>query len=185
MSPPRGNNSPFSQLTQANIILIGMPGAGKSTVGELLASAINWAFLDSDRLIEKSEGSSLQELVDTHSYTYLRDIEQGILSTIGGQQQVIATGGSAVYSQQAIQHLHTMGPVIYLEISEATMLKRLQGQVGKNRGLAKPRDQSLHELYTERQALYRSAAHIAVCCDNKDASEVCKEIYHLLATTTY
>lgn len=183
MSPPTCSNSPLRQITQTTIILVGMPGAGKSTVGKLLAKEMNWAFLDTDRLIEKSEGSSQQELVDTHGYTYLRNIEQHILSTLGGQQQVIATGGSAVYSQRAMQHLHTMGPVIYLEISEATMLERLQGHAGQNRGLAKPLDQSLHELYTERQALYRYAAQKTVNCDNKDASQVCENIYRLLTTT--
>lgn len=183
MLPHANNNSPLSQLTQTNIILVGMPGAGKSTVGKLLAKEMNWAFLDTDRLIEKSEGSSLQKLVDAHGYTYLRNIEQHILSTLGGQQQIIATGGSAVYSQQGMQHLHTMGPVIYLEISEATMLKRLQGHAEQNRGLAKPLDQSLHELYAERQALYRYAAQKTVNCNNKDASQVCENIYHLLTTT--
>ncbi|MDB4825131.1 shikimate kinase [Pseudomonadales bacterium] len=183
MSPPANNNSPSSQLTQTNIILVGMPGAGKSTVGKLLAKEMNWAFLDTDRLIEESEKSSLQKLVDTDGYTYLRSIEEHILSTLGGQQQVIATGGSAIYSQRGMQHLHMMGPVIYLEISEGTMLKRLQGHAGQNRGLAKPLDQSLHELYTERQALYRYAAQKTVNCDNKDALQVCENIYRLLTTT--
>lgn len=105
------------------------------------------------------------------------------MSTLGGQQQVIATGGSAIYSQRGMQHLHMMGPVIYLEISEGTMLKRLQGHAGQNRGLAKPLDQSLHELYTERQALYRYAAQKTVNCDNKDALQVCENIYRLLTTT--
>ena len=75
MLPHANNNSTLSQLTQTNIILVGMPGAGKSTVGKLLAKEMNWAFLDTDRLIEKSEGSSLQKLVDAHGYTYLRNIE--------------------------------------------------------------------------------------------------------------
>lgn len=157
-----------------NLILIGMPGSGKSTVGVLLAKRTARAFVDTDLLIQTAVGRPLQEIVDSEGYAALRRIEEEVLLGIECRNHVIATGGSAVYSDKAMRYLKTGGRVVFLDVD----LVRLQERVGdfSQRGLAKRPDQTFEELFDERGALYRRYADITVQGSGLDQDEVCEEI---------
>lgn len=157
-----------------NLILIGMPGSGKSTVGVLLAKRTARDFVDTDLLIQTAVGRPLQDIVDSEGYEALRRIEEEVLLDIDCRNHVIATGGSAVYSDKAMRHLKTGGRVVFLDVD----LERLEERVGdfSQRGLAKRPDQTFEELFDERGALYRRYADITVQGAGLDQDEVCEEI---------
>lgn len=136
-----------------NVILIGMPGSGKSTVGVLLAKEMGFDFVDTDILIQQREGCLLQELVDRVGPTQLRAIESEICKQLACSQTVVATGGSAVYCAEAMRHLATLGPVVWLDAPFHVIHERIERN--PLRGLAKNPDQTLEDLYNERQPLYR------------------------------
>jgi shikimate kinase len=159
---------------KSNMILIGMPGSGKSTVGVILAKLASRGFTDTDVLIQTSEGRSLQEIVDTDGYMALRKIEQEILLRLDCRNHVIATGGSAVYSNTAMEHLKLSGLVIFLDVDIATLELRIRDF--ESRGLAKRPDQTLADLYRERHPLYRKYADITVSCTRLTHEEVCVRI---------
>ncbi|MEJ2058767.1 MAG: shikimate kinase, partial [Desulfofustis sp.] len=143
-----------------NLILIGMPGSGKSTVGVILAKALTRPYLDTDILIQLTEKRSLQEIVDSDGYMVLRDIEEQVLLGVNCENHVIATGGSAAYSHRAMEHLETNGVVIFLDASLETLKNRIHNY--ENRGLAKRADQSFSDLFRERLELYNRYADIVV-----------------------
>ena len=157
-----------------NLILIGMPGSGKSTVGVLLAKRTARAFVDTDLLIQTAVGRPLQDIVDRDGYVELRRIEEEVLLGIECRSHVVATGGSAVYSDKAMRHLKTGGRVVFLDVD----LQSLQERVGdfSQRGLAKRPDQTFAELFAERGALYRRYADITVQGGGLDQDEVCEKI---------
>ncbi len=146
-----------------NIILIGLPGVGKTSVGSLLAEKTRRAFIDTDALIEEQLGRPLQSIVDSRGYQALRQAEERCLLELETSDTVIATGGSAVYSDKAMQHLKHQGIAIFLDLSFDHLVERVQN-FGR-RGLAKPAQQSLDELFEERLPLYRYYADITVECD--------------------
>jgi shikimate kinase len=158
----------------SNLILIGMPGAGKSTVGILLAKRLSMDFVDTDILIQLRENRSLQSIVDFDGYELLRRIEEEVILSFTATNHVIATGGSAVYSAEAMEHLKTGGRVIFLNVSLVTLRARVQDY--ETRGLAKPFDQTLEELFTERLKLYRRFADISIDCDPLTHEKVCLAI---------
>ncbi|MCG6157428.1 shikimate kinase [Rubinisphaera margarita] len=145
-----------------NLVLIGMPGAGKSTIGVLLAKLTARDFVDTDVLIQLQEETTLQEIVDRRGYLELREIEAGVLGSLDLQNTVIATGGSAVYSDSAMEHLRTLGPIVYLKVE----LNELQNRVNNEaqRGLARPEGQSFAAMYRERCRLYEQYAEVTVEC---------------------
>ena len=147
----------------SNFVLIGMPGSGKSTFGRRLAQLRGLGFIDTDDLIEESENSPIQKIVSRRGVRYLRTLEADILSSIQVENHVIATGGSAVYSNRAVDHLGRIGVRIYLKISLATLVKRVTNS--ENRGLAKMPQHSLPRLYRERLALYEQAADLVFAND--------------------
>lgn len=159
---------------RSNIILIGMPGAGKSTVGVILAKLTARDFVDTDLLIQTAHGRPLQDIVDKDGYIALRRAEEEILLGLAVQNHVIATGGSAVYSDPSMQHLKENGIVVFLDVSLAV----LESRVGNysRRGLAKRPDQSFEELFEERSALYLKYADITLKCDNLTMEQVCDGI---------
>ena len=134
--------------THSNLVLIGMPGSGKSTVGVILAKKASRDFLDTDVLIQTSLGRTLQDIVDSDGYLALRKIEETVLLGLAVQNHVIATGGSAAYSDQAMIHLKSDGILIFLDVDLSTLRSRIRDF--STRGLAKRPDQSFAELFDER-----------------------------------
>ena len=158
----------------SNIVLIGMPGSGKSTVGVILAKKTWRSFVDTDVLIQTSQQRPLQRIVDTEGYCALREIEERLLLGLSLQNYVIATGGSAVYSYRAMAHLRSAGVIVFLEADLATLRARI-GDFS-TRGLARRADQSFAELFEERQALYRKHADIIIPCAGKTQEAVSDQI---------
>ncbi|THB71271.1 MAG: shikimate kinase [Desulfobulbaceae bacterium] len=153
-----------------NIILIGMPGAGKSTVGVILAKSLTRPYLDSDILIQLVEKRSLQDIIDSQGHMQLRQIEERVLLDISCDNHIIATGGSAAYSDKAMKHLQENGIIVFLDATLDTLKKRINNY--ETRGLAKRPEQSFTELFEERSALYHKYADIIVRCDQISQDEV-------------
>ena len=143
-----------------NITLIGMPGAGKSTTGIILAKNCGLGFIDTDVLIQINHQKTLQQILDESSFLELRDIEEKEILKLNIENHVIATGGSAVYSEKAMNHLLSISTVIFIKISLEQVRKRVRNFA--TRGIAKAKDQSLEELFRERQLLYKKYARITV-----------------------
>ena len=148
-----------------------MPGAGKSTVGVLLAKRLLKNFIDTDLLIQASSGRSLQSIVDTDGYMALRQLEEQALVSISEQNAVIATGGSAVYSDRAMRRLQQDGLVVWLQVSLPRLEQRISDMA--TRGLARPQNQTFAELYDERCKLYAQYADISLACDGLVPDQVC------------
>jgi shikimate kinase len=158
-----------------NLVLIGMPGSGKSTVGVILAKAMTRPYLDSDILIQLSEKRSLQDIIDSDGYMVLRRIEEQILLGIRCENHVIATGGSAAYSEKAMCHLKKNGIIIFLDASLDTLRARIHNY--ETRGLAKRPEQSFDDLFQERFNLYTKYADIVINSNNSTQDQVCDDIY--------
>ena len=159
---------------ESNIVLIGMPGSGKSTVGVILAKKMMKDFVDTDILIQKSQSRPLQDIVDTEGYLALREIEEQVLLTLAVDNHVISTGGSAVYGERAMAHLKSGGIAVFLDVTLETLEARVPDF--STRGLAKRPDQSFAELFAERNALYRKYADLTVKCDGLTPEQVCAAI---------
>jgi shikimate kinase len=151
-----------------------MPGAGKSTVGVILAKMTRRSFVDTDVLIQAEQGRTLQDIVNADGYLELRRIEEDALFRLSVENFIIATGGSAVYSERAMSHLKLNGLCIFLHVERDLLEKRI-GDFS-TRGLAKRSDQSFCELYEERYALYTKYADIRIPCDRLSHEQVCERI---------
>lgn len=162
----------------ACISLIGMPGAGKSTVGRMLARQLDWALLDTDHLIEATYGTVLQNITDAMSKDAFLDLEALIVGSLQSQQCVLATGGSVIYRDTAMQHLQSLGPLVYLKVS----FPLLQERIARNpqRGLAIAPGQSLEDIYHERQELYARYAQYTLEADALSPSQCSTAIISML-----
>lgn len=149
-----------------NITLIGMPGAGKSTIGVVLAKVLGYQFLDSDLLIQKQEKRRLSEIIEEEGYKGFKDVENRVNTSIEAENTVIATGGSVVYCEEAMEHLKSIGTVVYLKLSLNALSKRL-GNL-KGRGVLLREGQNLTDLYEERTPLYEKYADIVIDEEGKD-----------------
>jgi len=147
---------------EKNIVLIGMPGAGKSTVGVILAKHTARDFVDSDLLIEVRQGKVLQQILDESDYLNLRRIEEEVLLSLTGGNRVIATGGSAAYSRRAMQHLRRDGAVVFLDVAFDLVARRVHNF--DTRGVACPPGSGLREIYDERRPLYLEWADARIEC---------------------
>jgi shikimate kinase len=163
--------------SRSNIVLIGMPGAGKSTVGVLLAKQASLHFVDTDVLIQTGQKRTLQDIVDTDGYEILRQIEENVLLGLTVHNCVIATGGSAVYSDRAMTHLKSDGIAVFLNVDRPVLESRIHDY--STRGLAKRPDQDLGDLFQERSALYAKYADITINNVNLTQEEVCTQIIDL------
>ncbi|MBB3060369.1 shikimate kinase [Microbulbifer rhizosphaerae] len=161
-----------------SVVLIGMPGAGKSTLGVLLAKELAMDFVDTDLLIQSREGKTLQEIIDGSDYLNLRRIEGEVISSAELPSHVIATGGSVVYSAEGMVNLRRLGPVIFLHCSAEELRRRIHNY--ESRGIAKAPGQSFEELFAEREALYRKYADITVDCDGRDLQQVLGRVLEAL-----
>jgi shikimate kinase len=168
---------------RSNLVLVGMPGSGKSTIGVILAKLLSYQFIDTDILIQTSRKRSLQDIVDRDGYVALRKVEEEILLGIAIHNHVIATGGSAVYSNMAMNHLRSIGIVVFLDVDLASLEQRIDN-LG-TRGLARRPGQSLADLFAEREPLYRKFADITVDCTGLAQEAVCARIIKEIESYSY
>ncbi len=144
----------------SNIILIGMPGSGKSTVGVLLAKALGYSFEDVDLVISRRAGKPLQKILDEDGLDSFLTLEEAVGSTLAADHTVIATGGSMVLSEAAMAHLQTMGMVVYIDVPFAEIERRVTNI--RTRGIAFHKNETLADVYRERQPLYERYAAMTV-----------------------
>lgn len=162
-----------------NIILIGMPGCGKSTVGVVLAKVMGMHFCDTDIVIQQREGRKLQEIINSDGNDAFLVCEENALLSLDIDDTVVATGGSAVYSDEAMQHLKKSGKVVYLKVSEEEIERRLADFAA--RGVAIKDGMTVRDLYNERIPLYEKYADITVKGEGSDIPAVIGKIAEELA----
>lgn len=156
-------------MEKENIILIGMPSCGKTTIGTELSKKIGYGYIDSDSVIVAREGMRLPQIIEAKGREGFLDIEAKVNAELCANRCVIATGGSVIYRDYAMQKLRTLGKVVYLELTYETVESRL-GNL-KERGVAMKEGFTLRDLYEERKALYERYADISVRLDGKTISE--------------
>ena len=161
-----------------NIILIGMPGVGKSSIGVILAKELGMQFMDSDLLIQEKERRLLREILDQDGVDGFLQIEEQVNSSIGAEKAVIATRGSAVYSEKAMRHLKEIGTVIYLKLEYEPLSRRL-GNL-HNRGVVLRDGQTLRDLFEERERLYETYADIVVDETGRDIEQTLQAVIDTL-----
>ncbi|MCI5494703.1 MAG: shikimate kinase [Lachnospiraceae bacterium] len=157
-----------------NIVLIGMPGAGKSTVGVVLAKVLGYDFLDSDLVIQQKDGRLLSQIIAEEGTDGFIRIENRINAGLDVKRSVIATGGSVVYGKEAMEHLKSIGTVVYLKLTYQTIENRL-GDL-KNRGVVLREGQTLADLYRERTSLYEKYADVTIEEDGLSIPETVSKI---------
>lgn len=153
-----------------NVILIGMPGAGKSTTGVILAKRIGFEFIDTDLLIQAREGLRLQQIIDRQGLPRFREIEDQTLKQLTTDHSVIATGGSVIYCPDGLGTLAKSGIVVYLKVPLTTLAHRLS-DMGQ-RGLVMRKGQTLEHLYQQRVPVYEKYAHLTIDCTDLSAEQV-------------
>lgn len=163
-----------TRTNRGNLVLIGMPGSGKSTVGVLLAKRLGLGFIDTDLLIQEDAGRTLQIIVDHEGYEALRRIEEQVLLKLEVRHKVISTGGSAVYSDRAMEHLKINGTVVFLDIPLDLVMERIGDH--SMRGISRRPDQSLQALFEERFELYSRYADLTVKGAGLNQDQVCEAV---------
>jgi shikimate kinase len=156
----------YLRAAMKNIVLIGMPGAGKSTMGVILAKTLGRNFIDTDIVAQETTGRLLQEIIDAEGTDAFLNTEEKTILSLHCHHAVIATGGSVVFSEKAMEHLKREGVVLYLKISFEEMEHRLKNIT--TRGIVLVAGQSLHEMYTQRVPLYEKYADITIDCTDGD-----------------
>lgn len=164
-------------MDKSNVILIGMPGCGKSTCGVLAAKALLKNFFDTDLLLQGLEQERLQNIIDNRGIDYFLEAEEKAILSLDINATVIATGGSVVYSEKAMEHLRSMGKVIYLHLEYETMVKRIKNIT--TRGVVLKQGTSLKDMYDERLPLYEKYADEVIYCDNNSVEQTVEEIVGL------
>ncbi|MGM9522033.1 MAG: shikimate kinase [Oscillospiraceae bacterium] len=162
-----------------NIILIGMSGAGKSTIGVLLAKALGMTFVDTDLIIQYREGQLLQQILDGRGVDEFLRIEESVLSELEATNTVVATGGSAVYSERAMRHLKSIGDIVYLSVDFSEICRRIKNIT--TRGIVLINGNSLEDAYNERLPLYKKYADITVECGGGNIEDSVTEIIQLIS----
>ncbi|WP_010275691.1 shikimate kinase [Paenibacillus senegalensis] len=149
-----------------NIVLIGMSGAGKSTLGVLLAKALGMDFIDTDIVIQRLEGRQLQDIIDHEGIEAFLEIEERAVSELHLENTIVATGGSVIYSEKAMNALKRNGQIIYLHVPFDEIQRRLKNIT--NRGIVIKKGCSLKDVYEERTPLYEKYSDVTLDCSNKD-----------------
>ena len=152
-----------------NVTLIGMPGSGKSTVGVLLAKALGSGFLDVDLVIQHREGALLQDIIDEQGVEYFLEREEEAVCSVECDRYVIAPGGSAVLREKGAEHLRSLGPVVYLNVSVEELQRRIRNM--GSRGIAMKPGQTLADVLAYRAPFYEKCADIVVNCSNDQLLE--------------
>lgn len=167
---------------KSNVILIGMPGCGKSTCGVIVAKMLLKNFFDTDLLIQNLEGISLQDIIDTKGIDYFEQAEENAILGLDIQGTVIATGGSVVYSDKSMEHLKKLGTVIFLNLDYDSMCKRIKNF--QTRGVVMKKGNTLEDMYNERLPLYEKWADVTINCNNTTAEETAQAIYDAVKNNT-
>jgi len=157
-----------------NIVLIGMPGVGKSTIGVLLAKALGCHFLDTDVFMQAMQGRSLQEMIDRDGLDAFCQAEEDYVLYLDVKNTVIATGGSVVYSEHAMRHLAEHSVIVHLDLPVERIEERLRNL--QTRGVVMARGQTIRSLYAERERLYHQYAQITIDCTGKNHDQIVTEI---------
>ena len=171
------------KAVKTSVVLIGMPGAGKSTVGKLLVDPLGLPLVDTDELIESMHNKSLQSILDEDGYMALRECEEGVLLSRQFNHCIVSTGGSAVYSALAMEALKQDGVIVYLEVPVNTLLERI-ANFG-DRGIARHPDQSFEHLFEERDRLYRQYADVTVNAAAGSANDVAVSLLEAIRPYLY
>ncbi len=169
----RENQTPM----KSNLTLIGMPGAGKSTVGIILAKNLTFGFIDTDVLIQINHQKSLQQIINESDHLNLRNIEEKEILKLNIDKHIIATGGSVPYSKKSMEHIKSISEIVFLNVSYEELERRIKNFA--TRGISKSPDQTFRDLYEERQILYNKYADIIVDCNSIDQDEVAVEITNI------
>ncbi len=165
-------------MRKDNVVIIGMPASGKTTVGNALAKRLNCAFIDTDAVIKEKTASTLQKLIADNGIDGFLDIESGIISAIEpARRTVISTGGSAIYREPAIEHLRSIGRIVYLRAGEEELYERLHHP--EERGVVIGENMSFHDLYIERAPLYERYADVIIDEDGKHYGQIVDELVRL------
>jgi shikimate kinase len=167
-------------MSKSNIVLIGMPGAGKSTIGVILAKVLGYQFVDSDLVIQKQENRLLHEIIAADGLEKFIEIENQVNSELDAENSVIATGGSVIYGKEAMEHLRSIGKIVYIKLSYKAISKRL-GNI-KQRGVVLKKGQNLQGLYEERCPLYEKYADLIIDAEGLDVEVLMETIKNLLFT---
>ena len=162
----------------SNIVLIGMPGSGKSTLGLALAQLLDLAFFDCDEYIERREGQTLQQIIDSRGVDEFKKIEEARILEINLQRHVIATGGSIVYYPKVMNHLRTSSVFVFLNTPFDEIHARLDD--ASQRGIVGLKTNTLRVLFHERQPLYFKYANLVIDCRGKSKDQILKELYYCL-----
>lgn len=157
-----------------NIILIGMPGCGKTTIGNELTNAMHFKFIDTDQLIKDKYQNTLPNLIKEYGIEKFKEMENEIYMNLDVENSIISTGGSAIFSESAMNHLKELGTVIYLCLPYEDLESRLGDY--SNRGIVKKDTDSLLDVYNERTPLYNKYQDITIYCEGLTISEVVEEI---------
>ncbi len=152
-----------------NIILIGMPGSGKSTVGVLLAKIIGYRFIDTDLLIQEKEERKLFEILRDNGNDYFAAVENEVNAAVKAHKTVIATGGSVIYGREAMTHLKSLGTIVFLDVDLCELKNRINNL--STRGIMFKDGATLDDIYNERMPLYKKFADVTVRCDNSSLAE--------------
>lgn len=161
-------------MNKSNIVLIGMPGSGKSTCGVLAAKAMLKNFYDTDLLLQGLEGKRLQDIIDQEGIDYFVSAEEKAILSLNIEATVIATGGSVVYSDKAMAHLKSLGKIVYLHLEYDNMVDRIKNIT--TRGVVLQNGETLLDMYNERLPLYEKYADVTVNCDGFDIEKTVEEI---------
>ncbi len=163
---------------KSNITLIGMPGAGKSTIGIILAKTLGLGFIDTDVLIQTNQQKTLQLIINETDHLNLRALEEETILKIGIEKHVIATGGSVVYSERAMAHLQSISKIVFLKVCFEELIRRINNF--DTRGIAKANNQTFADLYEERQLLYKKYTDVIIDCNVLDQDELADKIANLI-----
>ena len=160
-----------------NIILIGMPGSGKSTIGNILAKLIGYQFLDTDLIIQNMEGKVLQDIIDEDGLPAFSTAEEKALCAVYCDNTVIATGGSAIFSERGMRHLGRMGKIVYLKLDIGEIERRLSNLA--SRGVAGAKEKTIAQIFEDRRPLYEKYADYTVDCNHATVAENALKIVDL------
>ncbi|MDD6636088.1 MAG: shikimate kinase [Coriobacteriaceae bacterium] len=166
---------------KSNIVLIGMPGAGKSTLGVVLAKILGMDFVDGDILIQNQVGNTLQKIIDAQGVDGFLQVENDVLAAVDAQNTVISTGGSAIYSDEAMRHLTEIGTVVYLDVSLEELRSRLGSLHERGVVMRKGVSMSLDEIFEERGPLYRKYAEVTLQTDGLTVREATRKLVDALS----